>query len=197
MLSCCTYKHAVQVCALLGVPLAYASLICDWNWPGRGGDPWCCPRWGGAQCSCRRWWWSRPWCRQDCHVYIVTGCQSTWFPLRFFFLNTICPGSSDPFFIVSYYIRWVNTSWTHSTFLSQSQPRFKYFTDLKSWIQNLSLVWTLQILISTRIHLSAQKGIRIRITINKSTTFISIFIIASEISTQDKPFADQVKNTNT
>ena len=27
---------------------------------------------------------------------------------------TICPGSSDPFYIVSYYIRWVTTSWTHS-----------------------------------------------------------------------------------
>ena len=28
--------------------------------------------------------------------------------------DTICPGSSDPFIIVSYYIKWVTTSWTHS-----------------------------------------------------------------------------------
>ena len=27
---------------------------------------------------------------------------------------TVCPGSSDPFYIVSYYINWVTTSWTHS-----------------------------------------------------------------------------------
>ena len=27
--------------------------------------------------------------------------------------DTICPGSSDPFYIVSYYINWVTTSWTH------------------------------------------------------------------------------------
>ena len=27
-------------------------------------------------------------------------------------LATICPGSSDPFFIVTYYIKWVTTSWT-------------------------------------------------------------------------------------
>ena len=27
---------------------------------------------------------------------------------------TICPGSSDPFYIVTYYIKWVTTSWTHS-----------------------------------------------------------------------------------
>ena len=25
----------------------------------------------------------------------------------------MCPGSSDPFYIVSYYIKWVTTSWTH------------------------------------------------------------------------------------
>ena len=26
----------------------------------------------------------------------------------------ICPGSSDPFYIISYYIRWDTTSWKHS-----------------------------------------------------------------------------------
>ena len=31
--------------------------------------------------------------------------------------NTVCPGSSDPFYIVSYYIKWVTNSWTHSTYL--------------------------------------------------------------------------------
>ena len=28
--------------------------------------------------------------------------------------TTVCPGSSDPFYIVSDYIKWVTTSWTHS-----------------------------------------------------------------------------------
>ena len=27
---------------------------------------------------------------------------------------TVCPSSSDPFYIVAYYIKWVTTSWTHS-----------------------------------------------------------------------------------
>ena len=27
---------------------------------------------------------------------------------------TVCPGSSDPFYIVTYQIKWVTTSWTHS-----------------------------------------------------------------------------------
>ena len=27
---------------------------------------------------------------------------------------TVCPGSSDPFYIVTYYIKWVTTSTTHS-----------------------------------------------------------------------------------
>ena len=30
--------------------------------------------------------------------------------------GTVCPGSSDPFYVVTYYIKWVTTSWTHSTF---------------------------------------------------------------------------------
>ena len=29
--------------------------------------------------------------------------------------STVCPGSSDLFYIVSYYIKWITTSWTHST----------------------------------------------------------------------------------
>ena len=27
---------------------------------------------------------------------------------------TVCPRSSDPFYVVTYYIKWVTTSWTHS-----------------------------------------------------------------------------------
>ena len=30
--------------------------------------------------------------------------------------DTICPKSSDPFYIVTYYIKWVTTSWTHSMY---------------------------------------------------------------------------------
>ena len=30
-------------------------------------------------------------------------------------LYTICQRSSDPFYLVSYYIKWVTTSWTHSS----------------------------------------------------------------------------------
>ena len=32
-----------------------------------------------------------------------------------FYYDTVCPISSDPFYIVCYYIQWVTTSWTHST----------------------------------------------------------------------------------
>ena len=28
--------------------------------------------------------------------------------------TTVCPRSSDPFYIVSYYIKWVTTSWRYS-----------------------------------------------------------------------------------
>ena len=28
--------------------------------------------------------------------------------------HTVCPVSSDPFYVVTYYIKWVTTYWTHS-----------------------------------------------------------------------------------
>ena len=31
-----------------------------------------------------------------------------------FYYTTICSRSSDPFYIVTQYIEWVTTSWTHS-----------------------------------------------------------------------------------
>ena len=32
-----------------------------------------------------------------------------------FIIQTVCPRSSDPFYIVSYYMKWVTTSWTYSS----------------------------------------------------------------------------------
>ena len=32
------------------------------------------------------------------------------------FKRTVCPGSSDPFYIVTYYMKWVATSWTYSMY---------------------------------------------------------------------------------
>ena len=29
--------------------------------------------------------------------------------------STVCPGSSDPFYMVTYYLKWVTTSWTYSS----------------------------------------------------------------------------------
>ena len=33
--------------------------------------------------------------------------------------NTVCPRSSDPFYLVTYFIKWVTTSWTNSIMLSE------------------------------------------------------------------------------
>ena len=40
---------------------------------------------------------------------------------------TVCPGSSDPFYIVTYYIKWVTTSWTH---IITSQGQFFKYHDI-------------------------------------------------------------------
>ena len=37
-------------------------------------------------------------------------------------LNTVCPRSSDLFYIVIYYIKWVTTSWTHGMCPRSSDP---------------------------------------------------------------------------
>ena len=39
---------------------------------------------------------------------------------------TICPGSSYPFYIVTYYIEWVTTSWTHSRLQSYYSKTFQH-----------------------------------------------------------------------
>ena len=43
-------------------------------------------------------------------MWFLTYC--TWIRIR-----TVCPRSSDPFNIVTYYIKWVTTSWTYSTLI--------------------------------------------------------------------------------
>ena len=30
--------------------------------------------------------------------------------------NTVCPRSSDPFYIVTYYIKWATSSWTYGKY---------------------------------------------------------------------------------
>ena len=34
--------------------------------------------------------------------------------------GTVCPRSCDPFYIITYYIKWVTTSWTHSTYSKEA-----------------------------------------------------------------------------
>ena len=38
---------------------------------------------------------------------------------------TVCPRSSDPFYIVSYYIKWVTTSWTDSIVSHLRKPNWQ------------------------------------------------------------------------
>ena len=33
-------------------------------------------------------------------------------------MHTVCPRNSDPFYIITYYINWVTTSWTDGIFIS-------------------------------------------------------------------------------
>ena len=40
--------------------------------------------------------------------------------------GTVCPRSSDLFYTVAYYINWITTSWTYSTFNRQSTMLYQW-----------------------------------------------------------------------
>ena len=49
--------------------------------------------------------------------------SASCFALQNYTECTVCPGSSDPFYIVSYYIKRVITSWTFSTLQGRCPPK--------------------------------------------------------------------------
>ena len=55
---------------------------------------------------------------------------------------TICQGSSDPFYTVSFYIKWVTTSWTHSIYTIQGLILFKRIPNGSSLFCPLGCTWT-------------------------------------------------------
>ena len=50
--------------------------------------------------------------------------------------NTVFPRSSDPFYLVRYYIKWVTTSWTYGS------DRFNMVTSYIKWV---TTSWTYSI----------------------------------------------------
>ena len=65
-----------------------------------------------------RWWdWRLVWVKVRRAAGEETGTKhcNQLIPGRHGSQDTTCPRSSDPFHIVTYYIKWVTTSWTHRT----------------------------------------------------------------------------------
>ena len=54
--------------------------------------------------ACRRGGWAE--------FYHIPSDPSQFFSKKI--KSTVCPGSSNPFYILSYFIKWVTTSWTYS-----------------------------------------------------------------------------------
>ena len=54
----------------------------------------------------------------------------SWELVNFLGDHTVCPRSSGPFYVVTYYIKWVTTSWTYSSFkfLIIKKFQFTYFS---------------------------------------------------------------------
>ena len=52
----------------------------------------------------------------------------------------MCPGSSDPYYIVTYYIKWVTTSWTYC---SKFRILFPWPSETKSYAKSRIIRWGL------------------------------------------------------
>ena len=73
--------------------------------------------------------------------------------------HTVCPRSSDPFYIVSYYIKWVTTSWTYSISLVDFYPR-KHMIEISAIVGQTKSVWILGLSIERekKLHLAKMIG---------------------------------------
>ena len=50
-----------------------------------------------------------------CNCDSILYCRLSFYSTACLFADNICLRSSDLFYVVTYYIKWVTTSWTHST----------------------------------------------------------------------------------
>ena len=56
---------------------------------------------------------------QKIYARLFNGYLIIWLS----FLSTVCPGSIDPFYIVTYFIKWVTNSWTYGMYNCTLQDR--------------------------------------------------------------------------
>ena len=59
-------------------------------------------------------------------------------------LYTVCLRSSDQFYIVSYYIKWVTTSWTYRTTIPSCLPLLHILSFIMLWQQFIQTIYQLQ-----------------------------------------------------
>ena len=57
-----------------------------------------------------------------CHLKKHFLCN-IFFHINIYVPCTVCPRSSDPFYVVTYYIKWVTTSWTYSIWTVEEMSR--------------------------------------------------------------------------
>ena len=62
-------------------------------------------------------------------LYFVAG-----FLYQMVLQYSICPGSSDPIYVITYYVKWVTSSWTHSSL--RDHERLSQKQDGSVWFQS-------------------------------------------------------------
>ena len=74
------------------------------------------------------WSWIQARCEEMCPDKELRMRSREGLLHKFEKVPTVCPRSSDPFYIVSYFIKWDNISWTYSTVLYKTGH---YFLDIQ------------------------------------------------------------------
>ena len=69
-------------------------------------------------------------------VFLKVSCFPHYFPI---ILHTVCPRSIYPYYIVTYYMKWVTFSWTHSIDLFLDALFCKRKQDIYKFVGPLSL----------------------------------------------------------
>ena len=71
-------------------------------------------------------------------IETIGRISGIWLSIKaesFAYDSTVCPRSSDPFCVVTYYTKWVTTSWTYSTYVQWRIHGERMFKRGEKWVK--------------------------------------------------------------
>ena len=123
---CCGFK-----CWMLRYTFCHFFLVDRFNWLFFLWEV--SPKWPCIYLNCTRSSWRK--CSKGTKmIMMLIKRKDKVHAASYPWTNTVCPSSSDPFYVVSYCITWVTTSWTHSTVCPGSSDPFYAVSYCIKWV---------------------------------------------------------------